>query len=168
MEKSKIRTFAKLGYSQLDTAEIVVRLNSVLATYNVYAQKLRNFHWNAIGQDFFDLHEKFGMMYRVAEEHIDEIAEKIRLFGQNPYSTLKEYINHSSIKEPVEKVSSIEMAKTILNDIRILLSLMEECIHVSEDLSDFATENMMKSFIRTIEKDHWMLTAWLNEPIVKR
>ncbi|NJK86607.1 MAG: hypothetical protein HC906_12205 [Bacteroidales bacterium] len=60
MESStKTRTFAKLGYSNMDTAEIVLRLNKLIASYHVFYQKLRNFHWNVTGQDFFDLHQHF-------------------------------------------------------------------------------------------------------------
>ena len=52
---TKKRTFTKLGYTHMDTAEIVTLLNRLLADYSVYQQKLRNFHWNVSGQDFFEL-----------------------------------------------------------------------------------------------------------------
>ena len=166
MEKNKIRTFAKLGYSHLDMAEIVSRLNKLLASYYVYFQKLRNFHWNIQGPDFFHLHRKFMEMYQAVDKNIDEIAGKIRLFGKFPFSTLDEFLAHSLVKEASEGLSSVEMVKEILDDIRTILSLMEECIHSSKELGDYGTEHMMKMCIQRIENDHWMLTAWLNEPTI--
>jgi starvation-inducible DNA-binding protein len=45
-EKTKVkkRVYAKLGYTKLETAEIVDALNKLLANYSVHYQKLRNFH----------------------------------------------------------------------------------------------------------------------------
>lgn len=164
---SKTRTFAKLGYSHMDTAEIVLRLNKLIASYHVFFQKLRNFHWNITGQDFFDLHQKFGSMYEEAFENIDEIAEKIRLFGKFPFSTYKDILHHSEIMEPEdENLTSLEMVREILDDVRYILNLMEECVNTSQELGDYGTESMIKGYIRKLEKDHWMLTAWINEPTV--
>ena len=51
-----------MSYLGLDEKKIeatVQELNILLADYHLYYQKLRNFHWNVIGKNFFDLHEKF-------------------------------------------------------------------------------------------------------------
>ena len=48
-----------LGLDKEKTAKTVSELNILLADYHLYYQKLRNFHWNVIGKNFFDLHEKF-------------------------------------------------------------------------------------------------------------
>lgn len=42
---------------------VVTELNVLLADYHVYYQKLRNFHWNVLGENFFDLHNRFEEMY---------------------------------------------------------------------------------------------------------
>ena len=33
---------------------VVVELNTLLADYNIYYQKLRSFHWNVLGKNFFN------------------------------------------------------------------------------------------------------------------
>jgi len=50
---------------------VVVELNTLLADYNIYYQKLRSFHWNVLGKNFFDLHEKFENMYNEAKLKVD-------------------------------------------------------------------------------------------------
>ncbi len=69
---------------------VVIELNTLLADYHIYYQKLRNFHWNVVGKHFFDLHQKFEEMYDDDKIKVDEIAERIltlRLFvGQIGYS----------------------------------------------------------------------------------
>ena len=66
-----------LGLDKDKTALTVDELNILLADYHLYYQKLRNFHWNVIGKNFFDLHEKFEEMYDDAKLKIDEIAERV-------------------------------------------------------------------------------------------
>ena len=53
------KSYKKLGFTYLETAEIVVALNQLMANYHVHYQKLRNFHWNVETQDFFELHVEF-------------------------------------------------------------------------------------------------------------
>ncbi|NJK86606.1 MAG: hypothetical protein HC906_12200 [Bacteroidales bacterium] len=96
--------------------------------------------------------------------NIDTIAEKIKLFGKTPFSTFKEILQHAEIMDPEENLTSLEMVREILEDIRYILNMIEECIHTSHEISDYGSESMLKKFIIELEKDHWMLTAWINEP----
>ncbi len=157
----KKRAFAKLGYSKLETVEIVESLNKLLADYSVHYQKLRNFHWNVKGGDFFDIHEKFEEEYNYAKVAIDEIAERIRVFGQTPLSTMKEYLENSEIKESGTDLSSLEMVREILKDYEILLEQMFSVLEVAIDNGDSGTEDLIKGFVKHTEKKHWMLSAFI-------
>ena len=56
LEKEKMkemRTFRKLGFSSVETNDVVKTLNLLLANYQVHYQKLRDFHWNVTGSRFF-------------------------------------------------------------------------------------------------------------------
>jgi starvation-inducible DNA-binding protein len=158
-EKVK-RSFIKLGYTKLETAEIVDTLNKLLANYSVHYQKLRNFHWNVKGGDFFDIHEKFEEQYNDAKVAIDDIAERIRVFGQTPLSTMKEYLDTSEIKESGTDLSAMEMVSEILKDYRILLEYMFNVVNAALDNGDSGTVDMMNTLIKKTEKNHWMLTAF--------
>lgn len=160
---SKKKDFKKLGFSALDTIEITQGLNQLLANYSVHYQKLRNFHWNVKGNDFFRLHEKFEELYDEARGHIDDIAERIRVFGQMPMSTMGEYIENAEIKEIRKELPAREMVVEVLLDIRILLSDMHSVVHTAQESDDTGTEDMLTSYIQGLEKHHWMLSAWLNE-----
>lgn len=154
------KVYAKLGYSKLETAEIVDALNKLLANYSVHYQKLRNYHWNVKGPDFFDIHEKFEQQYNVAQVAIDDIAERIRVFGQTPHSTMRDFIEHSDIKETGANLTSLQMVKEILKDYNILLESMFQLIEVAIQNGDSGTEDMVKRFVKSTEKNHWMLSAF--------
>ncbi len=134
--------FKKLGFSALDTIEITQGLNQLLANYHVHYQKLRNFHWNVKGNDFFKLHEKFEELYDEARLRIDEIAERIRVFGQTPMSTMGEYIENAEIKEIRKELVAREMVVEVLFDIRILLSDMHSVVKTAQENEDTGTEDI--------------------------
>ena len=159
--KSENKTFKKLGFTYLETAEIVVTLNTLLANYQVFYNKLRNFHWNIEGPEFFELHEEFENEYNKVKEYIDIVAERIRVFGVKPNFTLQKTLELATIKEEKKNLSAIEMVREVLQDYEILHDNMLDGINASLETGDIATEQMLTDFIRNIEKRNWMFTSFL-------
>ncbi|MCJ7757450.1 MAG: DNA starvation/stationary phase protection protein, partial [Gillisia sp.] len=94
-----------LGLDEKKTVNTVKELNVLLADYHLYYQKLRNFHWNVMGENFFDLHVKFEELYEDAKTKVDEIAERILTLRFQPTSNLSDYMEISSIKESSSNLS---------------------------------------------------------------
>ena len=139
---------------------VVVELNILLADYHVYYQKLRSKHWNIIGKNFFDLHEKFEDLYNDARVKIDEIAERILTLRYHPMSKLDDYLKTSSILEERPLKSDQHMVEETLMDHKLLLAQMGKVIEKAEEVSDEGTIDLIGSFIRELEKSSWMLNAW--------
>lgn len=153
-------TPGKLGFSEEETKEVVEALNKLLANYQVHYQKLRNFHWNVEGKDFFELHEQFEEEYNAVKLQIDEIAERIRVFGSKPISTMAGYLKMSEIKEADENVKAEKMVTEILKDFEVLFSFLIETIEASGEIGDSATEDIATGYLKRLEQRHWMFTAW--------
>jgi starvation-inducible DNA-binding protein len=153
----------KLGWTAEEIQNICTALNQLLANYSVHYQKLRSYHWNVKGSDFFDLHEQFETQYTEALQNIDDIAERIRIFQETPLSTMKEYLDTSVIKETTPSLTSDLMVREILSDYRILLEQMFSIVEIAAGQNDSGTEEMIKVFIHNIEKHHWMLSAFLSK-----
>jgi starvation-inducible DNA-binding protein len=151
----------KMGWSTTEVETITRGLNELLANYMVHFQKLRNYHWNVKGPDFFDLHTEFEKQYEQAHRDIDAIAERVRVFGELPGSTLKEYLDISEIRETGSNLNSELMVRELLSDYRILLNHMFTVIDVARNAGDVGTEQMTKEMISRLEKNHWMLTSFL-------
>ncbi|MBR9853154.1 MAG: DNA starvation/stationary phase protection protein [Algicola sp.] len=159
--KAKNKTFKKLGFTYLETAEIVVSLNTLLANYQVFYNKLRNFHWNIEGPDFFELHEEFENEYNTVKENIDIVAERIRVFGVKSNFTFKKTLELSKIKEQEKEISALEMVREVLHDYEILHDSMLDAVNASLETGDVVTENMITGFMTELEKRHWMFTSFL-------
>lgn len=149
-----------LRWTAVERKHITDSLNTLLANYQVHYQKLRNYHWNVTGGDFFDIHENLELQYTEAQENIDLIAERIRVFQERPLSTYAEYLKESTLKEDSTVPKSDQMMKNLLADYVTLVDLLSETVELALELSDSGTERMVKGFIEQLEKHHWMLTSF--------
>ncbi len=152
-----------MNYLNLNTEKskhTVKELNILLADYHVYYQKLRNFHWNISGENFFDLHVKFEELYDDAKLKIDEIAERILTLRFAPMSNLTEYLEASSIEESKSNMSDRDMVNIILEDHGKILKQLSAVVKKADDAGDEGTIDLIGAYIRELEKTSWMLDAW--------
>lgn len=155
-----------MNYLNIDNENIlpvVSELNVLLADYHVHYQKLRNFHWNVLGKNFFDLHNKFEEMYNDTKVKIDEVAERIVTLKYHPVSNLSDYIEISKIKESSPLLSDKEMVEEIIKDHKILLKQLSKVIDGANNANDEGTVDLIGAYIRELEKSTWMLNAWSKE-----
>lgn len=151
--------------AKIDTAikkeKLVKHLNQLLADYQLYYQNLRGFHWNIKGHLFFHLHDKFEVLYREANETVDDIAERIRALGTIPLHTLEDYFHQAQLTS-AKDISNGEQAVSItLKNSQVLLYDLKEVLHLAEELSDEATTTLISELITSTEKRIWMLKAFL-------
>lgn len=149
-----------LHWTNTDRRKITDQLNDLLANYQVHYQKLRNYHWNVKGGDFFDLHVELEQQYQEAQENIDLLAERIRVFRERPLSCMSEYLEQSAIKEDRSVPRSGTMVKNLLADYVVLLDHATDAADLAMEMHDMGTEEMVKGFIKQVEKHHWMLSAF--------
>ncbi|EIM78820.1 DNA protection during starvation protein [Nitritalea halalkaliphila LW7] len=151
----------QIGLPAKDSKALAEQLNKLLATYEIYYQNLRNFHWNVAGPNFFELHAKFEELYTAATLAIDETAERILTLDQRPYSTFAEFISHAAIQEAGEVKDATEMVRIIRDNITALLQLEREVLEAAGEQADEGTASLMSDYITAKEKVVWMLSAYL-------
>lgn len=155
-----------MNYLNLDkekTENTAKELNVLLADYHLYYQKLRNFHWNIVGKNFFELHNKFEEMYDDAKVKIDEIAERILTLRHRPTSNFSEYLKTGNVREALETTKDTDMVKKLLKDHGTILVQMRKVIDVAGKANDEGTIDLIGGYIGYIEKISWMLNTWLME-----
>ena len=158
---TKEKTYSKLGFNKEEASDLADSLNLLLCNYAVVYQKIRNFHWNVVGPDFFDVHEKLEIEYTVAAENIDAIAERVRILGFKPISTLAEYLETAEVKEVKGDLDSDAMMEEVVQDYEILLSFMVDVADLAGENGDMGTETMIRAMVIRTETKHWMFSAFL-------
>lgn len=153
----------KLGFTRFETAEITARANVLIANYQIFFHKLQNFHWNVVGGDFFDIHEITEGMYKETLKNIDDIAERIRAFGNTPAYKLSGYLKESAIEEVTHEMSGEYMVREIVSDIEILLSYLIDVHELAASNGDIATKALIERITSSLEKQHWQLSSFVNQ-----
>lgn len=152
----------RLGFNKLETAEIVSKLDETLCNLQMFYHKLQNFHWNVVGNDFYDVHEVTESMYERIKDEIDDIAERIRVFGRQPISNISEAIEKSEIKESSSDKSAEYMVAEIVKDIELITEKLLTVHEVAAKDGDIATTYMASKLVKYLETEHWKLSSWLD------
>ncbi|MEO9892781.1 DNA starvation/stationary phase protection protein [Aurantibacter sp.] len=152
-----------LNINDKNLVPVVTEMNVLLADYTIYYQKLRSFHWNVLGRNFFDLHVKFEELYTDARIKIDEIAERVLTLRYHPVSNLSKYLKMANIEEESPFIEDTEMVVSILSDHKKLLAQMKLTLDKADEAGDEGTIDMLGAYIRELEKSSWMLNAFIKD-----
>ncbi|MGM9924447.1 MAG: Dps family protein [Bacillus sp. (in: firmicutes)] len=136
-------------------------MNKQLTNWTVMYTKLHNYHWYVKGANFFTLHTKFEEFYTETATYIDEIAERLLTIGGEPIATLKETLEVATIKEASGTEEANEMVQTLLQDFTAIAKDINEVLEVAEEAKDEETADLFLGIKATLEKNMWMLKAYL-------
>lgn len=153
----------RLHLDEKYVARGVEDLNHLLASFQVFYQNLRGFHWNIKGPHFFELHREFQEMYEKAATDIDEVAERILTLGYVPLHTYSDFLANSDIKEMSGIIPAEEMVYAAAEGIKALLKVERYLLIESAKVEDEGTNALMSDLLSYHEKKLWMLEAFLKK-----
>ena len=140
--------------------KISTQLNNLLANYQVANMKIKSYHWNISGTEFFEMHEKFEEIYQDINERIDELAERIVSIKSKPDSTFTSYLKKSKIEEEFNSKDAKKCSEELLKDIKTITEQEKDIIIIAKNFNDHATEHMLNQYCFKNEKTIWMLDAY--------
>jgi len=140
------------------------KLNKYLADTAVMYIKLHNLHWNVYGMQFKGVHEYLEVLYDATTEKLDEIAELLRMHGEYPAASLKDYLALSSVKElPSEAIGIKEALSIVLEDVK-MMDKEAKAIRVAADEEDaFDVVAMMEDYCSEYQKTIWFISSMLTK-----
>jgi starvation-inducible DNA-binding protein len=139
---------------------LIDQLNHLVADFTVFYQKLRHYHWNVKGEDFFRLHEKFEEIYTGVGDVIDELAERIVGLDGIPLHTLGHMLEATSLKEDEELPAPATMVTRTVKDVETVKKNLFAAIESAEAANDRTTANLLDEVADGLEAHLWMLKAW--------
>lgn len=132
-------------------------LLKLLASYYGMYVKIHSYHWNVTGGNFVSLHKMLEEQYETIADEIDEIAEKIRMYGQKVPVSLQLFSSLSIISNPNENFNDIEMITDLYESNKLLISFLKDITKEYEN--DITTIDMLTTMLSTREKDSWFLLS---------
>ena len=151
-----------IGISESNQDSIVKILNDILADEYVLYTKTRNYHWNVVGPQFNDLHKFFEGQYEALNEVVDDVAERARSLGGKAFGTLREFSQHSRLKEqPGTQPGALTMVSNLQADHEAMArTLREDLAIVMDKYADAGTSDFLTCLLEKHEKMAWMLRSY--------
>ena len=144
--------------------ELVLKSNKYLANVAINYGKLHNLHWNVIGLQFKPVHEYLESLYDNMHEVLDEVAELLKMNGDYPLASFKEYLAVSEIIELESKDYSVKEALEIaLADIKVLRDNALELRRLASDEDFYPLQVMMEDHLANYNKVVWFVESMLKK-----
>ena len=142
--------------------ELVLKSNKYLANINVNYVKLHNLHWNVLGLQFKPVHEYLEGLYDSMHEIFDEVAELLKMNGEYPLASLKDFLAVSEISELESKDYSVkESLQIALADIKVLRENALELRKLAADEDFYPLQVMMEDHLANYNKVVWFIESML-------
>ena len=135
-------------------------LSDAQASLFVLFQKTWIYHWDVVGPDFQQLHTLFGGQYETMFEEIDTLTEHMRYLGMKPVSTLTRVVEVSEIKEAKSSINADGMITDLLDSNKKLIEMLTAISEEADSQKQYATSNLVQSFMETHGKFVWMLRSF--------
>ncbi len=132
-------------------------MNKLLANLNVLYVKLHNYHYNVVGEDFYNTHVMLEKEYDQMHAWIDEVAEQMKKDGEYPMGSLKGYLATTTIKEVESKDYH---SKEIFADIHADYQELEKNIlELLEGDVSLAAEDLLTGMVSELATKLWFFRA---------
>ncbi|MEX1012581.1 MAG: DNA starvation/stationary phase protection protein [Waddliaceae bacterium] len=143
--------------------QITKKLAATLADIHQLYIKTLAYHWNVEDARFFQLHKLFQEQYEELAEHLDLVAERIRMLGEKSPGSIREF-NELKRLNDTEVVSwADDMIEQLSNDYKALIEYLKEDIDQAADQRDPGTADLLTNLLRSYEKSYWILVSHLKK-----
>jgi starvation-inducible DNA-binding protein len=125
--------------------------------------KLHNFHWNVVGVDFIDFHEKLQELYEEIALEID-LAERIKMLVFFPLVSMYEFLHYVTLKEaPSIPYNTSTIAYAVADDFTATARYLRKIDEFVRETTVEFTINLIANSLAFLEKYVWFFTAYLEK-----
>jgi starvation-inducible DNA-binding protein len=142
---------------------VVKILKVLLADELVLYTRLRNYHWNVTGVNFYALHAAFEGQFNTIADVADEVAERIRQYGAHAPGTMDEFIQKARLSEApgVYPDPRTMVANLVADHEAIMGFLREDAEKIDEESGDIGAVDLLTRLLQQHQKMAWMLRMCL-------
>ena len=154
----------EISQENRESHPVVQHLQREVANAFVLYANYKHYHWQTFGPLFRDLHLMFDDFAGRALGTIDEMAERIRMIGQDVQSVqLKQFQQAASIRSSESGQSMREMIEEADANLLIVIKDMREGAKIADDSNDPGTVDLFSKIVQIHERDEWFLRQVLKK-----
>jgi len=136
-------------------------LKTAFASEYAFAIKAQNFHWNAEGPLFYQLHLLFERIYTEVYGSIDTFAEQLRALQVYTPASLQKFSMLSKVEDENAVPDFHGMLSELLEDSERMANIFRITFDMAEANGDHGLSNFLADRQDAHKKHSWMLRASL-------
>jgi len=146
-------------------AEMVEKLNLLLANSIQIRDMYKKHHWQVSGPTFYQLHLLFDKHFDEQVELVDTIAERIQLLGGVSIAMGGDVAQLASIKSPPRGKEEVPVQiSRLLEAHKIIMQQCHDIAEAADEVGDDGTNDMVVSdILRPNELQSWFINQHLVE-----
>jgi starvation-inducible DNA-binding protein len=143
---------------------VVQHLQRQMANSFVLYANYKHYHWQTFGPLFRDLHLMFDEFAQAVLETTDELAERIRMIGQDVQNVqLKQMQEAADVHSAVAGQSLREMIEEADANLLVVIKDIRDAAKVADDNNDPGTVDLFSKVVQIHEKHEWFLREVLKK-----
>src|SRR5437764_2521712 len=145
-------------------APLVQLLQKQVANGFVLYANYKHYHWQTFGPMFRDLHLMFDEFAKDTLGTIDEMAERIRMIGQDIANRkLKQMQEAANVQSTGSGQTMREMIEEADANLYVVIKDIRNAVKIADENNDPGTVDMLSKIVRTHEKNEWFLREVLKK-----
>jgi starvation-inducible DNA-binding protein len=135
---------------------LVETLNRQVANGFVLYANYKQYHWQTYGPLFRDLHKLFDKFGEAVRESIDQLAERVRMIGQDP-PALAEMLDSASVAMAAPHSTVREMVDEARANALIVIDEFRRAARMADEHDDPGTVDLCSKLVQIHAMQEWWL-----------
>ena len=136
---------------------VVQELRRQAANAFVLYANYKHYHWQSYGPLFRDLHKLFDELAAEVLSTIDEIAERVRMIGQDPPAHLLEAVDIATVSVAAPNSTMREMVEEADRNLLVVVKEIRQGAKVADEHGDPGTVDLFSKVVQIHEKHEWWM-----------
>ena len=136
---------------------VVEELRRQVANAFVLYANYKHYHWQTFGPLFRDLHKLFDKLAKDVLSTIDELAERVRMIGQDPPAHLLDAADLASVSPAAPHSTMRDMVEEADRNLLVVVKEMRAGAKIADEHDDPGTVDLFSRFVQIHEKHEWWM-----------
>jgi starvation-inducible DNA-binding protein len=136
---------------------IVQDLRREVANAFVLYANYKHYHWQTFGPLFRDMHKLFDDLAAEVLGTLDQLAERVRMIGQDPPAHLIEASDLATVAAAAPHSTLREMVEEADRNVLVVIKAMRHAAKTADEHDDPGTVDVFSRTVQIHEKHEWFL-----------
>jgi starvation-inducible DNA-binding protein len=134
---------------------IIQALQRQVANAFVLYANYKHYHWQTYGPLFRDLHKLFDQLAEDVLPTLDELAERVRMIGQDPPAHLIAAADLATVAAAAPHSTMREMVEEANRHVLVVIKEMRQAAKIADEHGDPGTVDVFSRLVQIHEKHEW-------------